>query len=167
MSNNGTTVPHIDREIGDHSYRAGQLKLTAWADLTEHLAKMLGQPFGQALRGGTLDLDAFMGAEAMVAVLALVTERLSAKDLLLLLDLAGQSLQLQGGSGGYGHKQIKQWHGHFQQNMGNLAPAVLLFLEAQYSDFFDGLRQLVPEPSNDPDDPQQSTDQNSEQSPST
>ena len=157
----GVIAPYLDREIGNHGYRAQQLKLTRWAELTEHLAMMLGQPFAAALRGGALDVDALLDGNTVVGMLSLVVERLSASNLLKLLDLAARSLRLEADSGEYSVKKLAQWHEHFRQNMGELAPAMVLFLEAQYRDFFDGLKGSLPESTDEPRDPA-STDQNTE-----
>lgn len=164
----GQLVPHLDREINGTYYRARQLKISKWADLTEHLAEMLGKPFGQALRGGTVDLDALLGQDTVVALLALVTERLTARNLLKLLGFAGESLQMEADNEvGFTTWKPGQWDSHFRCHMGNLAPVILLFLEAQYADFFGGLKALVPEHKNGPQDPRQKEDPDSTKSPST
>ncbi len=165
----GQTVPHLDREINGRCYRAHQLKITRWAELTEHLAKMLGEPFGQALRGGSVNMDALLDGDTAVALLALLVERLTARNLLHLLEIAcgsqrakaAGSLRLMGESGGYNTRQLDQWHKHFQLHMADLAPAILLFLEAQYVDFFDGLKGVVPAPKKDHDARQSTEDQDS------
>jgi hypothetical protein len=163
----GREVPYIDREIGAHTYRAAQLRLTKWAELTEHLAEMLGKPFAQALRGGSVDVDKLMQADTTMAILALVVEKLSARNLLKLLDLAQGSLRLESASGEFNAKKLEQWHTHFQFNMGELAPAMMLFLEAQYAVFFEGLRQSVPARPSVPQDPPSNSDLDTTRSRST
>lgn len=160
-------IPHIDREIGGTYYRAAQLKLPEWAKLTEHLAEMLGKPFGETLRKGTLDTDMLLGGEAIIMILALVVGKLSAKNMLELLDLSRESLQLQTSDGGYNFKKTPQWYAHYQGHMGELAPSIKLFLEAQYADFFEGLRTLAPDAPNEPGDLLSKGGPSSEQFPNT
>lgn len=165
----GTIVPYLEEEIGDTTYRACQLSLRRWADLTEHLAQMLGGPFAKALRSGNINPDVLADGDVMALALASVMERLTAKMLLGLLEFAiggnkeAGALRLEGGR----TQQPHQWHRHFQRNMAHLAPAVALFLRAQYADFFEGLRTLRPERTSDTADREASTPPSSTLSPST
>jgi len=160
-------VPYIEREIGKHNYRAYQLQLGKWADLTEHLAGMLGKPFAAALRGGSLDVDAMLGQDTVLVVLALVMERLTARNLLALVEKAKPSLQFESATGGWNVKKVDQHHVHWQHNMTEMGPAMALFLEAQYRDFFGGLKGLMPDLQSDPNGPAESTGQSSTPSQST
>jgi hypothetical protein len=169
----GTIVPYEEEWIGEHQFRAYQLSLQQWANLTEHLAQMLGGPFATALRGGNIDLGVLADGDVVALALASVMERLTAQNLLGLLNFAigkkGQagSLRLGLDDGNFKPRKVDQWHLHFQRNMAELAPAMKLFLVAQYSDFIDGLKACKPEQTDEPDDQEESTPQDSTASQST
>jgi len=163
----GIALPYIEEAIGKHNYRAYRLPMTKWCSLCEHLAVMLGKPLGAVFRGGSVNMDGLLDSDIMVIAAAAIVERLSAANMLELLDFARGSIRFQSDSGGWLPKKKDAFHMHLAQHMGEMAPLLKLFIMAQLADFFAGLRTLRPEPSDEPADPEESTLQSFTESPST
>ena len=65
-------LPSVSRDINGSEYSATILPYSRWVELTEFLAKLLGQPLASALRGESL-APANLDGDAIVEVLSMLS----------------------------------------------------------------------------------------------
>ena len=161
MGDDGTGVelPFKDANIGPRTYRAYILPLERWAELTEYIATHIGGTVADMLRGyqagdvaALLDIDVGVAADSI----SKLVKGMSAKQLLMFVDYAGGSLAVDDGKGlrRLNPEQQRAW---WPYHMREMAPAMALFLKAQYADFFGGVGSLLPERPSGPDSLEEST----------
>ena len=140
-------LPYEEKVIGEHLYRAYALPLEDWLELVELLAGILGEPLSALLRGEAT----FPGGEVSLPDFAVMAsgaiKKLTKANLVRVLVIAGKSLQVEenGQRRPLVYDKQKLW---WARQMAELAPAVALFLEAQFANFFAGIVTLLPAPSN-------------------
>lgn len=150
MKSDGTVLPYVERAINGSMYRSYTLRIGDWAELTEKLGAMLGDPLASILRGdAALPNDMALGASDFVAVAGDVVKRLQARQIMELVGLMSKSLHVEG-------RANTSNDFFWAQHMRDLAPATALFLEAQYSDFWQGLSDVLPESGPELPDPSES-----------
>ena len=125
-------LPYKEKEINGTTYRSYTLNLDDWADLTESLASLLGDPMGAILRGDTTGPQD-LGRSDIQFLIGGIVSKISKSRILDLTRHMGKSLR-QNGQLLNAEQQKIYWPAH----MKDLAGVVTLFLEAQYSDFFEG-----------------------------
>lgn len=143
-------LPYLERDINGTTYRATTLPLDQWAELTEDLASMLGDPMASILRGDSVIAEGALGSAAIAAILAGVAGRITKTQLLKLARHFARGLRADGKLLTYDQQQL-YWPGH----MRDLAQVAGLFLEAQYEGFFEGLAALLPPAPSGEADPSQ------------
>jgi hypothetical protein len=140
-------LPFIEREINGTNYRATTLSLEHWADLTESLADLLGDPMASVLRGDMTTRASLMRSDIEFLIAGLIS-KVTKKKILEITSHMGRGLK-QSDSLLTSKQQLQWWPSH----MRDLAPVVALFLEAQYADFFEGLGDSLPQASQEESDP--------------
>lgn len=131
-------LPHKERDINGTMYRAHTLMLDQWAECTEFLAGVLGEPLASLLRGDTV-LAGELGPGDFQSIVAGLAGQLTKKRIMELAVHLSRSLRHDGHVMSVDSQKL-WWPAH----MKDLAPAVALFLEAQYSDFYEGLSDSLP-----------------------
>lgn len=112
------------------------LPFDRWLDLQELAMKIFSGPVGEflaSLNGGNLmDFDTRQAPD----ILASMVKSLKRKPLEELLQTMGKCVRADGKVLNW-ERQKMYWRSH----MADLVPVVVLFLEVQFKDFFDGLRK--------------------------
>lgn len=143
-------LPSFERDINGRTYKVYRLHLAKWAELTELLADLLGDPIASLLRGDAVlpdGADPRMSFGDIQGLIAGISKKLSAKTLLKIPKVMGVCLHVDGVPLG-SNKQEMWWPRH----MKDLAPVIKFFLEVQYSDFYEGLSDSMSDlPSAAPD----------------
>lgn len=130
-------LPYIEREINSTVYRATTLNFEHWADFTEFLTPLVGEPIASVLRGDSV-MDNLDMSDMQVILAKLVGELKRDKILRLAKYMA---LGLRGADSLLTYEKQQLW---WPKHMRDLAPVVALFLEAQYLDFFEGVANSLP-----------------------
>jgi hypothetical protein len=133
-------LPYRERVIGGTTYRAHVLVLDDWAALTEVLADAIGEPVASLLRGDTvLPAGEQLRRGDVEVLVASLASRLTRKRVMDLVSFMAKSVRA-GEHVLTSQAQAVWWPRH----MADLAPVVGLFLEAQYTDFFEGVLASLP-----------------------
>lgn len=136
-----SVLPFIERDINGISYKCYTLNLKKWCELTELLASLLGEPIASLLRGDAAlpqGADVSMSSFNIPSLIAGISGKITSDKLLKVTSFMGQCLHCDDRPLD-SNKQQMWWPNH----MKDLAPCVVLFLEAQYSDFFEGINDSM------------------------
>jgi hypothetical protein len=134
-------LPYIERDINGTNYRATTLSLEHWAELTEGLADLLGEPMASVLRGDITTRGSLVRSDIEFLIAGLIS-KVTKKRILEIVSHMGRGLK-QDDHLLTSKQQLQWWPSH----MKDLAPVIALFLEAQYTDFFEGLGDSLPQAS--------------------
>jgi hypothetical protein len=134
-------LPYQEREINGTTYRATTLPLEDWAALTESLADLIGDPLSGVLRGDAVLRRDLSGSDIGYLVAEIVS-KLTKKRIITLTGHMAKGLRA--GDHILSSSAQQTW---WPKHMRDLASVVGLFLEAQYSDFFEGLGESLPQAS--------------------
>jgi hypothetical protein len=135
-------LPYKARDINGREYKAYTLHLNKWAELTEFLSDVLGDPIASLLRGDAVvpeGTNPSLSKGDFTAMIGQLSKKINAKMIMRLANFMGNCLHVDNVPLG-SNKQTTWWSLH----MADLAPAVKLFLESQYSDFYEGLSDSIP-----------------------
>jgi len=147
MSDRSLDLPYREREINGIKYRATTLNLEDWAALSECLAGLLGEPMAAILRGDSVLRADLVGSDMQYLIAGLAGKINKGK----IMEICGHMAKgLRADDHILTSQQQYYW---WPRHMRDLAPSIALFLEAQYSDFFEGLGASLPQARPDPSDP--------------
>ena len=143
----GLDLPFVERDINGTTYRATTLTLDNWADLTECLSDLLGDPMASMLRGDSVMSGSLRRGDIEALVGGLIG-KISKTKILDISKHMGKGLRA--GDHLLTSQAQNDWWPH---HMKDLAPVAALFLEAQYTDFFEGLADSLPQVTPTEDNP--------------
>jgi hypothetical protein len=128
-----------EREINGTMYRATTMALEDWASLTECLGGLLGEPMAAILRGDALTTRD-LGRPDLEYVIGGLIGKLTKAKIIEITQHMAKSIRTADHL--LTSQQQSLW---WPRHMKDLAPVLALFLEAQYSDFFEGLAGSLPQ----------------------
>jgi hypothetical protein len=144
-------LPHKERRIGKHQYRATILQLNEWFRLEGIAIEALGDPLEKLLGAFPVDLktqQVDLGAlqtEQIAEVLHGLIRGLGPEKLSALVGSMAGAVDVMDADGRWRRLSEDKLQIHFRLNMRELVPALLLHLEVQFADFFAGALSLLSE----------------------
>jgi hypothetical protein len=127
-------LPYLERKIGKHTYRCNALLLGKWIELEALVMKVLGVQ--------VIDLD----EKNLGAYIPRMIASSTAEDHEKIFELMGDCpLSVKNAEGGWSmllRATQEKWFAVFR---GEIPGVLMLFFEAQFSDFFTGVEELLPE----------------------
>ena len=152
------TLPFLEREINERSYRANRHDMTKWTELGGFLAKQLGNPFKDLLFGNAaVPLDQFISGNLYSSIAVLIIGNLSKDGMDKFLELMGSSVQYRNKKGGWSYINKDRIKTYWPLYMQDLIGVTYLYLEVQYRDFFSGASALPERPSGVLESPEENT----------
>ena len=134
-------LPSIPRDINGKEYVVYRLYMSKWAELTEMLAGLLGDPIASLLKGDAVvpeGVDPRLSQGDFHVLIASLAQKLSARMIMKTCAMMGNCLHVDGAPLG-AKKQETWWPSH----MADFVPVIKLFLETQYLDFYVGLSESL------------------------
>ena len=145
-------LPHQEREINGTLYRVSRLKLSKWLELSELVAKTLGDPVSDLLYGrAKVDINKLMDSDVWISIGITALQAFSKSSMSKLVEILGGVCQADH-NGAWTFITRDKADTYWSKNMRDLAPVFALFFEVQFADFFGGLAESLPDLPNEQDD---------------
>lgn len=159
-------LPYQEREINGTLYRVSRLKLSRWLELSELVAKTLGDPVSDLLYGrARVDINKLMDSDIWISIGITALQAFSKSSMSKLVEILGGVCQADH-NGGWTFITRDKADMYWSKNMRDLAPVFALFFEVQFADFFGGLAESLPDLPNEQDDLRPNTGESQSRSPS-